>query len=89
MEKEHTEVMIFHPFQDLFAGFDEDIKDWMLKMEENALEKKFYSKFIRDYITYEFLVEKEHSFEVLILLNYSRLYSVWPEAAVADNFNIA
>ena len=34
-------------------------------------------------------MEKEHSFEVLILLNYSRLYSVCPETAFTDIFNIS
>ena len=75
--------------RDLFAGFDEDIRDWMIKLEEQSINTNVYSAFIRDYISYEFLVQKEHSFSVLILLNYSKLFKITPETAFGEMFNIS
>ena len=75
--------------RDLFAGFDQEIKDWMIKMEEYATETELYSKFIRDYISYEFLVQKEHSFTVLILLNFTKFFKLSPETAFSEVFNIS
>lgn len=75
--------------RELFVNFDQDISDWILRMEEHATETNVYSTFIRDYISYEFLVLKEHSFAVLALLNYIKKFKLSPETAFGEIFNIS
>ena len=75
--------------RDLFTGFDQDVEDWIIRMEEKSLESKTYSIFIRDYISLEFYVQKEHSFAVLVLLNYTVKFKLAPESAFAEVFNLS
>ena len=47
-----------------------DTPDAILKMEENAIRKGFYSSFLSQYISEEFAVDKEFSFLVVAILQY-------------------
>ena len=82
-------LQLRNSIRDLFSGFDQDINDWIMNMESHATENGLYSRFIRDYISYEFLVQKEHSFAVLVLLNYIEKFKLSAETAFAEIFNIS
>jgi len=53
-----------------FSKFTNDVISWLIDMECVAMTNEEFSTITRDYIHYEFDVQKEFSFTVFILLNY-------------------
>ena len=47
-----------------------DTPDAILRMEEDAIKKGYYSPFLSQYISEEFLVDKELSFIIVSILQY-------------------
>lgn len=89
IEDMKLDLKVRNCIRDLFAGFDEDLDDWIIEKEERFTESKHFTSFLRDYIHLEFYVQKEHSFSVLVLLNYIRMFKLTPEIAFAEVFNLS
>ena len=74
---------------ELFAEFDNDLSDWILKMEKNSTEIGQYTSFARDFIHYQFQVQKDISFAVLIFLNYISKFKLPLAAAFVEVFQLS
>ena len=73
----------------VFIDFDDDLNDWIVKLEEASVENDKFTSFSKEYIHHEFLVEKELSFCVLILLSYMKMFSLSAEDAFPEVFNLS
>ena len=88
MEEMRLTLSLRDEIRATFADFSEDVKSWMIEMESVAVADKHYSSMIRDYIHYEFNVQKEYCFTVFILLNYLLKNSLDVDIAVYDIFSL-
>ena len=88
MEEMRLTISLRDEIRDTFSDFSEDVKSWMIEMESVAIADKLYSSMIRDYIHYEFNVQKEYSFSVFVLLNYVVKNSVDVDVAIYDIFSL-
>ena len=73
---------------ELFSGFESDLSDWILQKENYLCDLDKYSAFSRDFIRYQFLVQKDHSIAVLLFLNYIKKFSVAPSTALVELFKL-
>ena len=73
---------------ELFSGFESDLSDWILQKENYLCDLDKYSAFSRDFIHYQFLVQKDHSIAVLLFLNYIKKFSVAPSTALVELFKL-
>eukprot|EP00092_Neocalanus_flemingeri_P083485 GFUD01104800.1.p1 GENE.GFUD01104800.1~~GFUD01104800.1.p1 ORF type:complete len:362 (+),score=62.67 GFUD01104800.1:55-1140(+) len=75
--------------RELFDGFDLDLSDWMLKLEKCSTESGNFTSFFREYLHHEFRVERDHSFVVLVLLNYISKFKLTPSEGFNELFKIS
>ena len=74
--------------REIFDGFDEKISLWIFESEKTSIESGKFSSFFQDYVHFEFRVKKDHSFLVLVLLNYMKRFSVTVDDAYLDLFKL-
>ena len=74
--------------REIFGGFDEKISLWILESEKTSRESGKFSLFFQDYVHFEFRVKKDHSFLVLLLLNYMKRFSITVDEAYLDLFKL-
>ena len=74
--------------REIFDGFDEKISLWIFESEKTSIESGKFSLFFQDYMHFEFRVKKDHSFLVLVLLNYMKMFSVTVDEAYLDLFKL-
>ena len=73
----------------LFEDFYDDLSDWILVLERTSIEAEKFSSFHRDYVHFEFRVQKEYSFAVIVLLNYMKNFSLTPDTAFVEVFRLS
>jgi hypothetical protein len=82
------ELSIRNLIRELFAGFDHDLNDWIMEIEKEINRKqKLFTIYQR--LHHDFYVQKDHSFAVLILLNYMKMFKLTPEIAFAEVVNLS
>jgi hypothetical protein len=74
--------------REIFDGFDEKISLWIIECEKTCIESGKFSLFFQEYVHFEFRVKKDHSFLVLVLLNYMKMFSVTVDEAYLDLFKL-
>ena len=61
-----------------------DIPDAIKRMEERAIEEKYYTDFLKKYVSEEYDVQEEYSFVVIALLHYHVMNEVSLDDAITE-----
>ena len=73
----------------LFEEYEDVVSERLLEFERFEIDKQNFSTIVMDFISYEFKVIKEHSFSVVVLLNYLKMFDLEPEVAFGELFNFS
>ena len=66
-----------------------DLPDAILKMEEIAVVRNYFTEFLRKYLAEEYSIQEEYSFTVVALLLYQRKTGVSLEDAITDLISLS
>ena len=73
---------------EIFNGYQDDLKDWILDKEKQMTEIGKFSSFCREFIHVQFCVAKDYSFSVLVLINYMQRFHLTLETAFVELFKM-